>query len=166
MNESVSALFPAVSNALWMQREALEMLLYRLMAEQLVVSSGSTRFLVRADADVQAAIHDVQGGELVRAAETDALLRELGLPAEASLAEIADAAPEPWSTLLDEHRTALRTLSFEVQAAADENHRLLDAGARAVHETLAGLGSAVSGYDDTGHAVRRRSAALLFDEQA
>lgn len=166
MNESPSGLFATVSNALWMQREALEALLYRLLAEQLVVSSGSTRFLVRADADVQAAIHDVQGGELVRAAETEALIRELGLDSEATLAEIAAVAPEPWTTLFDEHRAALRTLAFEVQAAAAENRRLLDAGARAVQETLAGLGAAISGYDDAGHAVRAPGGALLFDEQA
>ena len=159
-------LYSAVSNALWLQRDSLEQLLYALVTEQLIVSSGSTRWLVKADADVQAAMNRLQDGELMRAAETDALLRTLGLDGDASLAEIADAAAEPWSTLFADHRIALRDLAFEVSAMAEENTRLLDAGATAVRETLSGLGSTLTRYDDSGQAVRTTRGSMLLDEQA
>jgi hypothetical protein len=159
-------LLSAVSNALWLQRDSLEQLLYTLVAEQLILSSGTTRWLVRADADVRGAIQTMQGGELVRAAETAALLADLGLDADASLADIVACVPEPWATLFADHRIALRDLTFEVEGVAAQNRRMLDAGAAAVRETLAGLGSSLTRYDDTGHAVRAGHGSLLLDEQA
>lgn len=134
---SAPASYNAVSNALWTQREALETLLFRLICEQLVLTSGSSRWLARADDEVRAAVERLRGGEVLRAVEVDELTTMLGLDSDASLAELADAAEEPWATLLGEHRTALRALAFQVQGVADENRQLLDEGAKAVAETLA-----------------------------
>jgi hypothetical protein len=130
-------MYTAVSDALWLQREALQTLLYRLVCEKLVLISGSNRWLARADDEVRAALEHLRTGELLRALEVDELTRTLGLGADASLAELAAAASQPWDTLLSDHREALRALSFEVQSVAEENRQLLESGARAVRKTLA-----------------------------
>jgi hypothetical protein len=161
-----TAAYTAVSNALWVQRETLQTLLYRLVSEKLVLISGSTRWLPRADDEVRAAVEQLRGGELMRAAEVEELTRILGLQPDASLAEIAAASQEPWNTLLADHRTALRSLAFEVQAVADENQHLLDAGSKAVAETLAEISNVVTSYDATGRAVRGHARAMFLDEQA
>ncbi|HZC70505.1 MAG TPA: flagellar export chaperone FlgN [Jatrophihabitans sp.] len=161
-----TAAYTAVSHALWVQRETLQTLLYRLLCEKLVLTSGSSRWLARADDEMRAAAEQLRGGELMRAAEVEELTRILGLDPNASLAEIAAASDEPWATLLDDHRTALRTLAFEVQSAADENRQLLAAGSRAVAETLAEITNVVSRYDATGRVVHADATPIFLDEQA
>lgn len=121
-----TAIYTAVSDALWLQRDNLRTLLYRLVCENLVLASGSIRWLAQADDDVRAEVERLRAGELVRAAEVEELIRLLGLDPDASLAALAAAAPEPWSTLLTDHRTALRSLVVEVQRMADTNRQLLE----------------------------------------
>jgi hypothetical protein len=132
-----TAVLTAVSDALWMQRETLQTLLYRLVCEKLVLTSGSCHWLPRADDDVRAAVDQLRGGEVIRAAEVEELTRILGLDPDASLADLAAAVPEPWGTLLTDHRTVLRSLAAQVQAVADENQQLLDAASQAVAAVLA-----------------------------
>ena len=158
-------LYGAVSNALWTQRDLLDRLLYRLVAEQLVLTSGSTRWLAKADDDVRQALDDLRTGEVARAVHVDALVRHFGMEPDASLADLAVGAPDLWADLLTDHRLALRELAFEVQQVSDENQRLLKAGANAVRETLASVGGAVRRYDATGSPVGSSSGAMLLDEQ-
>jgi hypothetical protein len=63
--------------------------------------------------------------EVVRAALHEELAGDLGLRADATLADLADGAPEPWPDLLGEHRTALCELAAEVDAEIAANRRLL-----------------------------------------
>src|SRR5256885_5697397 len=102
-----TAIYAAVSDALWAQRETLQTLLYRLVCEKLGLASGSHRWLARADNEVRAALSQLRGGELIRAAEVEELTRILGLDPDVSLAELAAASPEPWASLLADHRGAL-----------------------------------------------------------
>lgn len=95
--------FAAVCAALWRQRDLLETL-----AEQLTPAAIDNR----------AAIADIQIGEVWRAAEVGVLTYGLGLPAEATLAAIAAAAPEPWQTLLLDHRDNLHRLYSRITALA------------------------------------------------
>jgi hypothetical protein len=156
----------AVSAMLWTERETLELLLFKLTVEQLVLASGSTRWLNRADADVRAAVARLRTSEVVRAAEVESLSKSLGMPVETTLADLAEGAPEPWPMVLTDHRTALRALVLEVEAVANENRRLLDAGSRAIRETLDNLSTSVSTYDATGVAVGSYRGPFLLDEQA
>jgi hypothetical protein len=48
--------------------------------------------------------------EVLRAIEAETLAENLGLPSDASLAELASAAPPPWWLILQLHRDALRHL--------------------------------------------------------
>lgn len=121
-----TATYTSVSDALWLQRENLRTLLYRLVCENLVLTSGSIHWLARADDEVRAAVGGLRAGELVRAAEVDELTRLRELDPDASLAALAASAPEPWGSLLADHRAALRGLVAEVQRVAETNRRLLE----------------------------------------
>jgi len=159
-------MYGAVSNALWLQRELLETVLYRLVTEQLILTSGTTRWLAKADGDVRHALDELRRGEVARAMHVETLASAIGLKGEPALAELAALAPGMWTEILTDHRSALQELAFEVQRTADENGRLLQAGAQAVRDTLAGIGNAVHRYDATGSAVRTNPGAMLIDEQA
>jgi hypothetical protein len=156
----------ALSAVLWLHRGNLETLLFKLVEEQLVVTSGSTRWLNRADAEVLIALERLQEGELLRGVEVESLTAALGLPAEATLAELASAAPEPWATLLDEHRSALRSLAFEIKEVAAENRALLDTASGAVRETLDRITRDVRTYNASGRAVAAGGGPTLLDQQA
>jgi hypothetical protein len=139
----------ALSALLWSERETLEFLLFKLVEEQLVLASGSARWMNRADIEVQAAVDRMRTNEVARAAEMQAVARLLGLPLQATLAEFAAAAPEPWPLLLTDHRTALRALVLEVEAVAAQNRHLVEAGVKAIRETPDYLRMSVSAFDAT-----------------
>lgn len=158
--------FAAVSAMLWTERESLENLLFKLVQEQLVLSAGATRWLNRADEEVRAALDALHRGEVIRAAEVEALALALHLPLESTLSELSAVAPEPWNEVLTEHRVSLRGLVHEVHAVAEQNRRLLHAGSEAIRETLDRLELTPSTYDAHGEAIRLLDRPFLLDEQA
>jgi FlgN protein len=166
---AAQAALGALTDVLWREREMLEGLLFKLTAQQMVLRSGESRWLARADAEVRAAVEGLQDFEVLRAAEVDLLVRHYGLPANVSLRELAETAPEPWPTVLFDHREVLRTLTFEIDAVSSHNRRLLQAGERATREALDQIvaeGSRESGgYHFRGDAVRR-ARSFILDEQA
>lgn len=143
MREDVDE-FAELSAILWDQREALEFLLFKLTEEQLVVAGGHRRWLPRADAEVRDAVEQFRLGEVGRAVAVQALATTCGLPADATLPQLANTAPAPWDTLLLDHHTALGELAGDVRAIAAETTQLLDACARALRETLASVGAVSS----------------------
>ncbi len=121
---------------LWQERELLEDLLFSLDQQHRVVAAGDTRWLARADAAVAGAVRAVRTHEIFRAIEVETLVSQLGLACTASLREIAEVVDEPWTTVLTEHREALRELAAEVDEATERNRDLLLAGERATRERL------------------------------
>src|SRR6516165_10077477 len=113
MDNELTETFSAVASLLWNEREALELVHYKLVQEQLLLQAGETRWLAKADAEVAEAIRRMRMSEVLRAAEMERILTDLGLPATATLGELAEVAPEPWDLVLTEHRAALRQLAAE-----------------------------------------------------
>jgi hypothetical protein len=158
--------FSEVSTLLWREREALQLLLFKLVEEQLIVSAGHTRWLAAANDEIEAALDQLRGTEVLRAAEVDVIADELGLTGPPTLAELATLAPEPWATLFGEHRQALLQLVAEVEGATGHNRALLAAGARAVRQTLLSVTDTVQTYDSHGSAAATPNGPMLMDEQA
>jgi FlgN protein len=158
--------FAEVSTMLWRERDALQLLLFKLVEEQLIVSSGRTRWLPQANEEIEFALEQLRGTEVLRAAETDAIADELGLPSPVTLAQLEAAATEPWATLYGEHRRALLDLIAEGEQVTAENRKLLTAGARAIRETLLSVSQTVQTYDSRGTAAAGEAGPLLMDEQA
>jgi hypothetical protein len=163
MDEGALASLTAI---LWQERRQLERLLYTLTTQRLLLAGGHTRWLGRADADIEAAASTLRDSEVLRAMEMNVICEKLGVHADITLEELALAAGEPWTTALTDHRTALRGLTVEIDAAVTENRRLLKAGAKAIGDTLASLTTFSATYDSHGGAVRRGDGPTFLDEQA
>lgn len=129
-----------VSAILWRERHLLELLLFKLDEEQLVLAAGRTRWLPRATREVEMVLEEIRQTELDRAVEVSRLSLELGLPADASLRQLADSASEPWQGILVEHRQAFLSLTDEVTSLVQANRELLARGQKAVREVLASIG--------------------------
>jgi hypothetical protein len=110
---------------LWREREIVERVLFKVVAQQLVLRSGQARWLVSANTEIELAVNDLRVVEVLRCSESDALADVLGIARGATLAQLADAAPEPWGSILAEHRDALRQLAAEIELAVRENRGLL-----------------------------------------
>lgn len=157
---SERAVYTALSDTLWLQRDALDTLLYRLVCERLVLAAREGRWLARADDETRAAVDRLRGGEVLRAAEAEELTRILALPGDATLRELAAASPEPWRTMLGDHRSALRRLTSEVESMADEVARLAQLGAGGWHDPA--IDVAYQAARETAGTIRQLSLAELL----
>ena len=95
-----------LSLVLWRERELLDMLQFKLEVEQLVLASGRSRWLMRAAREVEAVLETIRETEVLRAVAADEAAASIGMTSNPSLSALAEAAGEPWSTILTEHRDA------------------------------------------------------------
>lgn len=142
-----------LSSVLWRSRELLELLLFKLEEEQLLLAAGRSRWLTHATREVEVVLEQIRQTEVARAAYSQAVAGDLGLQLEASLGELADAAPAPWSDLLHQHRKAFLLLTSEISAMAGANRDLLSAGQRAARETMLAFSGTVETYGPRGQTV-------------
>jgi predicted deacylase len=159
---------PDLAAVLWRQRDLLERLVYRLECEQLLLAAGRSRWLAQATTEVESLIEEAQIAELQRAATSAEVARELGLPGDATLEQVAAAVEPPWTGVLLEHRQALVAVTAELGALAEANKHLMSAGLKAVEATLAGVGLAATtasvGYDAHGRSdVRATHGRSVVD---
>jgi hypothetical protein len=164
--ESTSMSFSEVSSLLWQEREALELLLFKLVEERLIVASGETRWLAPANREIESVVAQLRGIEVVRAAEVDVVAGQLGREDALTLSELASLADEPWRGILTEHREVMLGLVVQIEQAADENRKILGAGARAVRETLLAMTESVDTYDARGVTSQTAPRPMIVDEQA
>lgn len=153
-----------LSSILWREREMLELLLFKLEEEQLILANNRTRWLAHATREVELVLDQIRRTEVVRAAEVEVLGIQLGLGTNASLSQLADTSPAPWNELLREHRRAFLTLAAEVSALAETNRDLLTAGQRAARETMLAVVGSVETYGRRGETVAAAPRVRLLDE--
>ena len=156
-----------VSAILWRERHLLELLLFKLDEEQLVLAAGRTRWLPRATREVEMVLEEIRQTELERAIEVSRVALELGLPANASLRQLAEATSPPWQGMLLEHREGFLSLTDEITALVQTNRELLVRGQKAVREVLASIGDGrvevPAGYGGRPTAVKP-GRPFLIDE--
>jgi FlgN protein len=153
-----------LSSVLWRTRELLELLLFKLEEEQLLLAAGRSRWLAHATREVEMVLEQIRKLEVVRAVYAQAAATELNLEPDASLGQLADAAPMPWFELLHQHRKAFVTLTAEISGLADANRELLTAGQRAVRETMLVVAGSVDTYGPKGQTVSGARRSRLVDE--
>jgi len=153
-----------LSSILWREREMLELLLFKLEEEQLVLAGGRSRWLAHATREVEMVLEQIRRTEVVRAMEVEVVGAELGLGLNASLSALAELAPAPWGELLNQHRKAFMQLTAEISALADVNRDLLTSGQRAVRETILAVGGSVETYGRRGQTVAAATRNRLIDE--
>lgn len=140
-----------LSAVLWRERELLQVLLFKLEEEQLLLAAGRTRWLPQATREVEVVLAEVSRVELHRAVESQHVAAALGLQPEASLSELAAVVPDPWGELLDQHRKAFVELTSEVSLVAKTNRELLRQGYESVsHSLKTVMGVETDGYGANG----------------
>lgn len=153
-----------LSSILWREREILELLLFKLEEEQLVLAGNRSRWLAHATREVEMVLDQVRRTEVLRAAEVEAVGAVLGCQINPSLTDLAVLAPAPWNDLLRQHRAAFLSLTAEIQALASANRDLLTTGQRAVRETVLAMAGSVETYGRRGQTVASAARVRLVDE--
>ncbi|KGM13064.1 flagellar export chaperone FlgN [Cellulomonas bogoriensis] len=153
-----------LSGVLWRERQLLELLLFKLEEEQLILTSGRTQWLGHATREVESVLEQIRSAELGRAVEADAAAREVGVPEGSSLTALAAAAKAPWDELLQEHHEAFVSLTDQINALAEGNRDLLASSHRAAQETLMNLQENVQTYDPKGGAHGTDGGSMLLDQ--
>ncbi len=153
-----------LSLVLWRERELLDELLYRLEVEQLLLASGRTAWLMRAAREVEATLQNLRETEVLRAVAADAAAEQVGLRPNPSLRELAESSPEPWQTILNEHRDAFATSTQKVMELADANRDLITSGYRSAREALLAIDDqAPQSYSQDGSGVSAPVSRRLVD---
>lgn len=148
------------------ERFLLEVLVFKLTSLRLTLSSGDTRFLAWAAAEVEHALGNVREAELVRSMEVARLAASLDVPEhEVTLGYLAEHATGPWAYVFADHRNALLELVAEVQQVTEQTRRLAHRGLTGVEEILSALGGQPDSprfYGPAAHATTapRRSIGL------
>jgi hypothetical protein len=155
---------PDLSSILWREREMLELLLFKLEEEQLILAGGRTRWLAHATREVELVLEQIRQAEVLRAAEVEVVAAELKLGINPSLASLADRVHEPWGSMLSDHRKAFMALAAEISALAEANRDLLTSGARAARETMLAFTGSIETYGRKGDTVSAASRPRLVDE--
>src|SRR5436190_2471868 len=96
-----------VSNILWRERQLMELLVFKLEEEQLVLAAGRTRWLAHATREVESVLAEIKRIELERAMQVTVAGVELGFSGTPTLKELASLTPPPWDGIFAEHRRAL-----------------------------------------------------------
>lgn len=152
------------SGVLWRERQLLDLLLFKLEEEQLILTSGRTQWLAHATREVEAVLAQIREAELGRAVEADDVAREVGVEPGSSLLTIAAHAPGPWRDVLTQHHHAFVELTEQINALAEGNRELLATSHRAAQETLLSIQESVQTYDTRGTASAATGASTLLDQ--
>jgi hypothetical protein len=152
-----------LSLVLWRERELLETLHYKLEVEQLVLASSRSRWLMHAARDVDAVLTTIRETEVLRAVAADEAAAAIGMSSNPSLSALAEAADEPWGTILAEHREAFVQVTTDIAALADSNRELISAGYRSARETLLSMRETTDGYAADGTATAEPARHRLVD---
>jgi len=154
-----------LSTLLWRERELLEMLQFKLEEEQLLLTSGRTRWLAQANREVENVMEKVREATLVRTVASETVATSWGLAPEATLRELAAGAPEPgpWREIFEGHLAGLTELTVRIRTVRDSNAQFVTHAARSTQETLANLDGEARTYDASGTATAQSDGARLFD---
>ena len=154
-----------VSNILWRERQLLELLVFKLEEEQLVLAAGRSRWLAYATREVENVIAEIKRVELDRAVQVADAARGLGLSGTPALRELASLTAPPWDGIFAEHRRVLLALAQEIEGITQSNRELLRSGQQAGAEAIAALGEIdIDAYDARVKLPDRFLALRIVDE--
>jgi FlgN protein len=157
-----------VSTVLWRERQLLELLVFKLEEEQLLLSANKARWVNHASREVEIVLEQLRAAELLRSIKVEAAATELGLDSFPGLRSLSEAAPEPWSSIFARHRQAFLELTGEVRDLSERNRHMLAKGRDAAREALNWLTGkgvpAAQEYTSTGVPSQAPAGHLLVNE--
>jgi hypothetical protein len=154
-----------LSALLWRERELLELLVFKLEEEQLLlITAGKARWLQFATREVEQVMEKVREAGLARTVEVATLAQEWGTDESATLRELVDHAPtDSWTEIFRAHLQGMAVLATQIRQLRDTNEQFLRAASRSTQETLAGIAPEASTYDASGLADASPAGARLFE---
>ena len=157
-----------LSRRLWLLQEQMEQLVCALDIQGLVMANNRLRWLPAVTENVELLVDDIRASEAERLPHAHRAARLLGLGEGATLAEMADAAGEPYRSAWRRHRLNLVSLNEEIDQITASNRELGRRGAAAAAEILAavGAGASLDTYDPSGGTEQLAPASRRFDRTA
>lgn len=153
-----------LSASLWRERELLDLLVFKLEEEQLLLAAGKSRWLQYATREVEQVMERLRAAGLARAVEVSAVAGEWGAQPGATLRELVEHAPEgPWGELFSAHLQAMAELTSQIKELRDLNELLLRTAIRSSQETLAHGSEDIAIYNANGVSRGPAVDAHIFD---
>lgn len=154
-----------LQETLWLQRIALEKLLYRSEVLQHVITSGRTTWLPLAQAEVEEAVETVGAISLSSEVQMLALAASWEIPGAPTLGMLAEAEQAGvWADIFASLREGMLSLDTKIREVSEANATLLRQAALSAQETLANTGTQDAAYTASGHGSLGRSTARLLDQ--
>ncbi|HEU4808072.1 MAG TPA: flagellar protein FlgN [Homoserinimonas sp.] len=154
-----------LSAALWRERELLDLLVFKLEEEQLLLAAGKARWLQFATREVEQVMDRLRTASLARTVEVSSVAREWGTGEDATLRELVEHAPEgAWAELFTAHLAAMSELTAQITELRDLNEKYLRSAIRSSQETLAGPRDDAGLYNSSGTSGGTATGARLFDQ--
>ena len=135
-----------VSSILEREGDALEVLLFKLIETNLLLTADEARFLPRATREVERARARARELDLLRAATV------VQLAGGATLRDLAATSHGPWPAILRDHHDVLTRLVDEIDVVAHQNARAAQVGLESL--TREPVGAAVGAGAGGGRPVR------------
>jgi flagellar biosynthesis/type III secretory pathway chaperone len=153
-----------LSTLLWREQELLDLLLFKAEEKQYLILTGKTRWLARIAHEIEVVLDQLRTLEVERAAATEAIAVGLGIGANPSLRQVADAAPAPWNDLFAKHHEALLVLVTDLRSLSDTNRGLIEGGLAAIGDALVSVRPPSAGtYGSTGRTDGASHRAVTLD---
>lgn len=153
-----------LSMHLMREREMLELLLFKLDVQQMLLASGRTRWIPQTVNEIERVLAAMPVTALTRDTLVVAVADEWGVPDATTLRDLIDAAPsDAWREVLNGHLEAMLALAAEIGEMKRINEQRLRTALRLTQETIAGLGAPTGEYDQSGDVVRDGAESRLLD---
>jgi len=153
---------------LWRERQLLELLVFKLDEEQLLLGAGRARWVNHASREVEIVLEQLRAAELLRAVKVEVAATELGLGSYPGLRSLAQASPEPWASIFGRHRQAFLELTGEIRDLSERNRHLLAKGRDAARDALTWLtgkgAPPPQAYNASGSPSQGPTGYLLVNE--
>ena len=151
-----------LSMRLWHERELLEMLLFKLEVQRLLLAAGDGRWMHFATNEIEHVLERLRTTTVARVVDATAVAEEWGAPEAATLKELVEHAPtDAWREVFADHLRVLTQLVAEIGQLRDVNVQQLSAVLRTTQETIAGLGADTGEYTTDGARAREDAARIV-----
>ena len=133
----------------------MELLLFKLQQEHLMLAAGQDRWLGHATAEVNLVMAELHLASSARTATSAGLAGQLGLDGDVTLAQLALTAPVEWKVMLGDQRDQLRELLQQIEQVGRTNREILASRLSVARDALVMLGEAPAvGYGRDSQSVR------------
>ena len=140
LTASAASALEVLNEVMWRERRVTEAVRFKLVEAKLILMADEPRFVPQALAELEAVVRRLRTVEH----ERDAALREFAAEVQMdvdriTLRALSEEAPEPWSTIFDDHRQAFLEMTAEIEDITKVNRRLATLAFSGAKETIRAL---------------------------